>query len=120
MREGMEARAIAKYVKVSPRKARQVAELVKGKPVEEALNILHFSPKKASRPIEKAIRSAMHNLLQQRAEGGKDVSDLVVEQVRVDEGPTRKWYIPRAMGRATRIRRRSSHITVVVTEQREV
>jgi len=119
VREEMEGRAIAKYVKVSPRKARQVAELVQGKPVEEALNILHFSPKKASRPIEKAIRSAMHNLLQQRAEG-KDVSDLVVEQVRVDEGPTRKWYIPRAMGRATRIRRRSSHITVVVTEQREV
>ncbi len=117
---GMEGRAVARYVKISPRKARQVAELVQGKPVEEVLNILHFSPKRASKPIEKAIRSAMHNLLQQRTEGSKDVSGLVVGQVRVDEGPTRKWYLPRAMGRATRIRRRSSHITVVVTEQKEV
>jgi large subunit ribosomal protein L22 len=99
----MEGKAKAKYVSVSPRKVRQVAQLLKGKGVEEALNVLHFSIKAPSHVLEKTLRSAVANA-------------MAVKEIRVDEGPMRKWIRPRAMGRATRVRRRSSHITVVVAD----
>ena len=110
--------ARARYVHVSPRKARALAALIQGKPVEEALNILHFSVQRSSVPLEKTIRSAVANALQKEAEdeggGDRDAEDMEIKEIRIDGGPMRKWILPRAMGRATRIRRRTSHITVVV------
>lgn len=110
--------AKARYVHVSPRKARALAALIRGKPVEEALNILHFSVQRSSTPLEKTIRSAVANALQKEDEDeghrDQDAEHMEIKEVRVDEGPMRKWIRPRAMGRATRIRKRTSHITVVV------
>ncbi len=114
----MEGKAKAKYVSVSPRKVRQVAQLLKGKGVEEALNVLHFSIKAPSHVLEKTLRSAVANAMygEESERGGRGAETLAVKEIRVDEGPMRKWMRPRAMGRATRIRRRSSHIMVVVAD----
>ncbi|MFW5497949.1 MULTISPECIES: 50S ribosomal protein L22 [unclassified Maridesulfovibrio] len=109
----MEARAIAKYMRISARKVRLVAENIKGKPVEEALNILKFTPKKGAEMLSKVLYSAVANAEQIP---GVDVDSLCVDIVKVDEGPTWKRIQPRAMGRAYRIRKRTSHITVVVKE----
>ncbi len=109
----MEARAIAKYMRISPRKVRLVAENIKGKPVEEALNILKFTPKKGAEMLSKVLFSAVANAEQIP---GVDVDSLLVDTVKVDEGPTWKRIQPRAMGRAYRIRKRTSHITIVVKE----
>ncbi|MHB1419594.1 MAG: 50S ribosomal protein L22 [Bacillota bacterium] len=110
----MEAKAIARHIRISPRKARQVVDLIRGKAVKEALAILGFTPKRASVPVSKALKSAMAN-----AEHNYDMSadDLYVSQVYVDQGPTLKRTKPRAMGRADVMRRRTSHITVVVGEK---
>jgi len=110
----MEAKAVAKFIRVSPRKARIVAENIKGKAVEEALNILRFTPQKPAELIRKVLYSAISNAEQMP---GVDVDSLIVESVVVNEGPTWKRIQPRAMGRAYRIRKRTSHITVVVKEQ---
>jgi large subunit ribosomal protein L22 len=109
----MEAKATAKYVRISPRKARLVAEIIKGKPVEDALNILKFTPKKAARIINKVLNSALANAEQNYS---LDIDNLYVKQVRVDGGPSWKRIQPRAMGRAYRILKRTSHITVIVDE----
>ncbi|RDV83368.1 50S ribosomal protein L22 [Ammonifex thiophilus] len=111
---GKEARATAKYVRISPFKARQVIDLIRGKRVDEAFAILRFTPRKAARLIEKVLRSAVAN-----AEHNYDMiaSELVVLRAYVDEGPTLKRYRPRAYGRADLRRRRTSHITVVVGEK---
>jgi large subunit ribosomal protein L22 len=109
----METRAVAKFIHVSPRKARLVAENIKGKPVEDALNILRFTPKKAAGLIGKVLTSAVANAEQLP---GIDVDALYVKQVLINPGPTLKRIMPRAMGRATRVRKRTSHITVVVEE----
>ena len=109
----MEAKATAKYVRISPRKARIVAEIIKGKPVEDALNILKYTPKKAARIINKVLNSALANAEQNYS---LDVDNLYVKQVRVDGGPSWKRIQPRAMGRAYRILKRTSHITVIVDE----
>ncbi|WP_432735573.1 50S ribosomal protein L22 [Maridesulfovibrio sp. FT414] len=109
----MEARAIAKYMRISARKVRLVAENIKGKPVEEALNILKFTPKKGAEMLSKVLYSAVANAEQIP---GVDVDSLRVDTVKVDEGPTWKRIQPRAMGRAYRIRKRTSHITIVVKE----
>jgi large subunit ribosomal protein L22 len=109
----MEAKATAKYVRISPRKARIVAEIIKGKPIEDALNILKFTPKKAARIINKVLNSALANAEQNYS---LDVDNLYVKQVRVDGGPSWKRIQPRAMGRAYRILKRTSHITVIVDE----
>ena len=109
----MQAQAVAKFVRVSPRKTRLVAENIKGKAVEDALNILRFTPKKPAQILSKVLYSAISNAEQQP---GVDVDALVVEKVLVNEGPTWKRIQPRAMGRAYRIRKRTSHITVVVKE----
>ncbi|MDP2181214.1 MAG: 50S ribosomal protein L22 [Actinomycetota bacterium] len=111
----MEARAVARYERVSPRKARLVVDLIRGKSVEEATAILRFTPRGAAEVVEKVLNSAVAN-----AEKNLHVKsqDLFVATTFVDEGPTLKRIRPRAMGRAFRINKRTSHITVVV-KQRE-
>lgn len=110
----MEAKAIAKYVRISPDKVRQVVDLIRGKDVKEALAILKFTPKRASAAVEKVVKSAVAN-----AEHNYEMNadNLYVAKVYVDQGPSWKRYRPRAMGRADLIRRRTSHITVIVSER---
>ncbi|MGB6243750.1 50S ribosomal protein L22 [Gordonia sp. (in: high G+C Gram-positive bacteria)] len=110
------ARATAKFVRVTPMKARRVIDLVRGKNVDEALDILRFAPQAASEPVYKVLASAVAN-----AENnvGLDRRTLVVSEAFADEGPTLKRFQPRAQGRAFRIRKRTSHITVVVTAASE-
>jgi large subunit ribosomal protein L22 len=103
--------AKARFVRISASKARRVIDLVRGKPVAEALDILRWAPQSASEPVAKVIASAAANAENNR---GLDPSTLVVASVFADEGPTAKRIRPRAQGRAFRIRRRTSHITVVV------
>lgn len=110
----MEAKAVARYVRISPYKARQVVDLIRGKSVNEALAILQLTPKRASRVVAKVVRSAAAN-----AEHNYEMNpdELVVARAYVDEGPMLKRVIPRARGMADRIRRRTSHITVVLAER---
>lgn len=110
----MEAKAVARYIRISPQKARLVADLVRGKDVEAAINTLRFMPKKGARILRKVIESAVANAGQNEA---IDVDTLYIKKVFVDGGPMLKRIRPRAMGRATRILKRTSHITVVVDEQ---
>lgn len=110
----MELQAKAKFVKIAPRKARLSADLIRGKMVQKALTELAFSPKLGSRIIGKLLKSALANADQL---GSVDVDGLFVKQIYVDEGPTMKRFRPRAMGRATRIRKRTSHITLVLDEK---
>ncbi|MBO2532841.1 large subunit ribosomal protein L22 [Planifilum fulgidum] len=110
----MRARAVARYVRIAPRKARLVIDLIRGKSVEEALAILRFTPRAASPIIEKVLRSAVANA---EHNYNMDPSRLYVEKAYVDEGPTMKRYRPMARGRAGRINKRTSHITVVVSDE---
>ena len=103
--------AKARFVRVSPRKARRVIDLVRGRTVTDALDILRWAPQAASEPVAKVIASAAANA---QNNDGLDPATLVVATVYADEGPTSKRIRPRAQGRAFRIRRRTSHITVVV------
>ena len=108
---------VVNVVRMTGRKRRALAALIQRKPVEEALNILHFSVQRSSVPLEKTIRSAVANALQKEGEDEghrSQEAELEIKEIRIDGGPMRKWILPRAMGRATRIRRRTSHITVVV------
>ena len=107
----MEAKATVKYVRISPPKARRVIDLVRGQQVDEARRILKFSPLGAAKTVEKALNSAVANAEQQP---GVVAQNLVVERAWVDSGPTLKRWRPRAYGRATRVRKRTSHITLVV------
>ncbi|SIS15086.1 50S ribosomal protein L22 [Williamsia sterculiae] len=106
-----QARATARFVRVTPMKARRVIDLIRGKNVDEALDILQFAPQAASEPVYKVLASAIAN-----AENNLDLDrrTLVVSTAFADEGPTMKRFQPRAQGRAFRIRKRTSHITVVV------
>ena len=110
------ARAQARYVRVTPMKARRVVDLVRGMPAQEALAVLKFAPQAASEPVFKVLASAVANarFVAERDSQRLDVEDLVVSQAYVDEGPTLKRFRPRAQGRAFRVRKRTSHITVVV------
>ena len=110
----MEVTAKARYIRVSPRKARLVTDLVKGKKVEEALNILAFTKKAFAKTLIKVINSAVANAQQNNQ---MDVDTLMVKRIAIDGGPTLKRYIPRAMGRATMVRKRTSHVTVVLDEK---
>ena len=109
----MEARAAAKYVRFSPRKARLIMDEIRGKKVEEALRLLSFSPKKGAFILKKLISSAVANA---EANSEIDVDNLFVKRIFADEGPTMKRFMPRAMGRATTIRKRTSHLTVILDE----
>ena len=109
----MEVRAITRYVRISPRKVRLVTELIKGQPVEQALTTLKFMPKKAARLVSKTLQSAVANAEQNP---NIDIDTLYIKRIFVDEGPSMKRWRARAMGRATRILKRSSHITVILDE----
>ncbi len=109
----MEHKATAKYMRICPYKVRLVACNVRGLPVEQALNVLRFTPKKAAQMLNKVLDSAVANAEQLP---GVDVDALKIKSVVVNEGPTIKRYMARAMGRVSRIRKRSSHITVVLEE----
>lgn len=112
----MQAKAVAKTVRIAPRKARLVIDLIRGKQVGEALSILKFTPKAASPVIEKVLNSAIANA---EHNYDMDANDLFVEKAYVDEGPTLKRFRPRTMGRASQINKRTSHITIVVSDQKE-
>ena len=114
----MEAKAQARHVRVTPMKARRVVDLVRGKKAVDALAILQFAPQSASEPVRKVVASAMANA---RVKADKeslpfDERDLVISAAYVDEGPTMKRFQPRAQGRAYRINKRTSHITVFVSQ----
>ena len=115
----MEAKAVAKYIRMSPRKIRRVADLIRGKNVGDALNILHFSKKAASMPLEKTLRSAVSNILNIEGSSKVDPDDLYIRELRVDEGITLRRFRAASMGRAVRIRKRTSHITIKVAELEE-
>ncbi len=108
-----EAMARLNYIRVSPQKVRLVAGTIKGKPVQEALAILVHSDKAASRPLKKLLDSAIANAGENH---DMDPDALVIKNVLVDQGPTLKRFMPRAMGRATMIRKRTSKITMVISE----
>jgi len=110
----MEARAVLRNVRISPQKARLVADLVRGKDVESAINTLRFMPKKGAQIIRKVVESALANASQNES---IDIDTLYIKKITVDGGPMLKRIRPRAMGRATRILKRTSHITVVLDEQ---
>ena len=112
----MEAKAIARHIRVTPMKARRVVNLVRGKQANEALAILKFAPQAASEPVFKVVQSAVANarVLADRDGVAFDEGDLIISEAYVDEGPTMKRFQPRAQGRAYRIRKRTCHITVAV------
>lgn len=110
----MEAKAKARFVGVSARKSRLVADLIRGKKVGTALNILSFTPKASARIINKLLKSALANASQNK---GIDLDNLFVKTIFVNEGPTMKRFRPRPMGRAGRIRKRTSHITIILEEK---
>ena len=109
----MEVRAVAKYVRISPTKVRKVAITIKGKPVEDALNLLGYMPQRSAKILAKVIRSAVANADQKP---DIDVDSLSVSNITVNQGPSLKRFRPRAMGRATRILKRTSHVTIVLAE----
>ena len=112
----MQARAVAKQIRMSARKVRLVADQIRGLPVNDAYAILQFSKKSASEPVGKTLRSAVANAQFKAQEQNEllDADDLVIAEIYVDEGPTMKRWKAAAMGRATPIRKRTSHVTVVV------
>ncbi|MCD7036583.1 50S ribosomal protein L22 [Metabacillus sp. GX 13764] len=112
----MQAKAVARTVRIAPRKARLVMDLIRGKQIGEAVAILRHTPKTASPIIEKVLNSAVANAEHNYE---MDINALVIEQAFVDEGPTLKRFRPRAQGRASAINKRTSHITIVVTEKKE-
>src|SRR5512139_1585464 len=109
----MEAKAKLRFTRVAPRKAMLVADLIRGKKSEEALNLLTFTPKAAAKIIVKLLKSAVANATQKKI----DVDRLYVKTVTVDQGPTMKRFMPRALGRATTIRKRTSHISIILDEK---
>ncbi len=111
----MEATATLKYLKASPQKVRLVADLVRGKKVEEALNILRFTTKSCAKDLEKLLRSAVANA--ENKENAPDVDELVVSKIYVNEGPREKRIQPAPMGRAYQVQKRKAHITVHVSDE---
>lgn len=109
----MEAKAVGRNIRISPQKARQITEMVRGNNAETAVNTLRFLPNKGARILRKIIESAIANASQDES---IDVDTLYVKRIFVDGGPMLKRIRPRAMGRATRILKRSSHITVILDE----
>ena len=112
----VEVRAVAKYVRMAPRKTRMVIDMIRNLPVAKALEVLQFSTRAASEPVEKVLRSAIANAVNNN---GLRADDLYVKLAYVDEGPTLKRIRPRAKGSASRINKRMSHITVVVAPRKE-
>ena len=109
----MEVKANSKYLRIGPKKLRLVVDLIRGKHIHDALSILMFNKQKGGRLVNKVIRSAISNA---KATGKIDVDTLIVKKAYVDVGPIIKRMMPRAMGRANRILKRTSHITVILEE----
>jgi large subunit ribosomal protein L22 len=112
----MEARAVKRYIPSSPRKMRLVIDLIRGKTVEEALNILHYDPKHASNVIELTLKSAVSNLSNKSETGKVEEKNVFVKQIFVNGGPVLKRVLPAPQGRAYRVRKRSNHLTIIVEE----
>jgi len=110
----MEIKAVSKYMRISPQKVRRLVDAVKGKPVERGLDILKFMPQKAAKIVEKTMRSAVANADQNP---DVDVDSLIIRNIIADQGPTLKRFRARARGRGTRILKRTTHITVILTEE---
>ncbi|MBI5475839.1 MAG: 50S ribosomal protein L22 [Ignavibacteriales bacterium] len=113
----LEARAINRYIGSSPRKMRLIIDLIRGKSVPEAINILHFSPKHSSRVAEKVLRSAVSNLQNKDEAGRTDTDTLYVKEAFVNGGPSMKRMLPAPMGRAYRMLKRSNHLTIIVAQK---
>lgn len=110
----MPAKAHARYIRIAPRKVKLVIDLIRGKDVGEAISILRHTPKAASPVLEKLLNSAIANAEHNHS---MDVNKLFISEAYVNQGPTLKRFRPRAMGRASRINKRTSHITLVVSEK---
>jgi large subunit ribosomal protein L22 len=113
----MEAKAKHKYIGTSPRKMRLIVDMIRGKSVDDAIQLLHFSAKHASKDAEKVIRSAVSNLFNKEEDSKLEPSDLYIKEAFVDQGPTLKRIRPAPMGRAYRVRKRSNHLTIVVASK---
>lgn len=113
----MEAKAIARHVRVTPRKARRMVDLIRGKRASEAITILKFAPQDASLPVRKVLESAIANARVKAEKAGEPFREqnLVIKETYVDEGVTLKRFRARAQGRAARVNKRTSHITVIVS-----
>jgi large subunit ribosomal protein L22 len=112
----MQVQAKLRHYRMAPRKTRLVTDMIKGMDVEQALNVLKVTRKKCAPVIHKLVESAVANAAQR---GDMDVDALYIRKAYVDEGPTMRRFMPRAMGRATRINKRSCHITVVLDDERD-
>jgi large subunit ribosomal protein L22 len=112
----LEAKAVEKFIRISPRKLRYVADAIRAKRVDDAVDLLTFTTKKAALIIRKAVQSAAANATENHK---MNEDDLVVEKIFINEGPILKRFRPRARGRATKIRKRTSHLTVIVSDGRE-
>ena len=112
----MEAKAVEKFIRISPRKLRYVADAIRAKKVDDAVDLLTFTTKKAALIIRKAVQSAAANATENHK---MNEDDLVVEKIFINEGPILKRFRPRARGRATKIRKRTSHLTVIVSDGKE-
>ena len=113
----MEAKAINRYIGTSPRKMRLVIDLIRGKGVEEALSILHFTTKHAAKTAERVLRSAISNAQNKEESGRVDTATLFIKEAFVDGGAMTKRVMPAPMGRAFRVRKRSNHITIVLAQR---
>lgn len=111
----METKAVVKYIRITPRKARRVVDLIRGKSVADAIAILKFLPHHASIAVKKLLYSAMANAEQKEV---KDVENMVISKAFVDQGPTLKRFMPKAMGRANIIKKRTSHITLFLSDEK--
>ncbi len=116
----MEAKAVEKYLRISPRKIKFVMDIVRKKPVEEAIGILSLTPKKAAVLVRKAIQSAVANAMENFKEYKVSEDNLYIKEIYVCEGPTLKRFKPRARGRADRVLKRTSHITVLVSDDKSL
>ena len=115
----MESRATARYIHQSPFKVRKTLDSVRGMSVDDALNYLHFSPEKAAKVIEKTIRSAVSNFLNKNENVDVDQNALKIKEAFVDGGPVMKRFRAASMGRASRLRRPTSHLTVVIKSEKK-
>lgn len=112
----METKAVEKYIRMSPRKIRYVVDMIKSKPIEDAIDILSLTPRKAAAVVKKAIQSAVSNATENHK---MKEEDLFISRILVNEGPILKRFRPRARGRATKIRKRTSHLSVYVSNGKE-
>jgi len=112
----LEARAVEKYIRMSPRKIRYIVDMIKSKSIDDAIDLLSLTPKTAAIVVKKAIQSAVTNATENHK---MKEEDLFISGIMVDEGPTLKRFKPRARGRANRIRKRTAHISVFVSDGKE-